>query len=693
MDSKTINLNEKERGLVKRRIKTAISFRDTLWTNDTEKDVSELGSKPDRWKALVRGDYWDKVRTSRPGLPRYRSVNQILPKLRIKMDTLTGEDTVFNIKARKPEYDDEAENATNLLTDNWDVLKFDREVNKALWDANTYGFGVVELGWIYQDMGESPLPGERPEVEVDAEPDPMLDMMASQPNPMMAAMGPLMGGGQPGMPMGVEQQGMPWTPPPYQETEEPYKPEPVKDDPFIERFSPEDFIWDPFCTDPLTMKGARYAFRVRSEWLSKLKANKRYKNTKDLKGKGNISFDDGETRWIKAEGGDEEDSPVTLYDGYMFIDLDHDGTEEFIHLVMTDEHDLPLIARECPYLDDDGNPLFGSDNPFPFRVLPDIIVDNDSFLPESSVEQAASLQIMYDEAGHQFHQRRKKSNRQFLAPTGAFSDPEARAAIESGKDGALIEIASGDTEQVKPMPHADIQPEVYQSLELVPELIGQQMAVNRFQEGMLPEKRRLATEVNQLVEQSGARASGESKRFREFKEELGFCVLVLLQQFATRERKFPYETEEGGQEWGSMGMAELRGFAPDGGLQRPGIQWKVEIEADDKVRSEEQKRDEAQELLSTVAQFASMPHPTRPGLPMVMLMPVLRHVLKQLDVPHIDKIVLPDPTPQELMMVQAQAMAQYQMMQEQQAAQAAQEQQMMIEEQARQSLQGGQTNG
>lgn len=634
-----MNLNDEQCTIVKGRIAAAIAHQETMWTNPESTTAEVWPDSPSRWLALVRGEYWRHRRAA--DAPRRHS-NQILPKLRAKHQALTSGKTTFFVEAQIEQMQPLEGDTAALLNTMWQAERYDIQANRARWDSDVYGVGVVEVGWVWERGGEQ-MQGERGEPQLAPDAMPMIEDGEGN---LLMPMGPE---------MAYETQAQAEAAARSAQIDEDKAVwgNPTLDDPFIERFCPRYLLVDPNCTSA-DLSDARYAFRVRWQYTQRLKADRSLRNTKDLKGTVYSIRDDDQSGSLFAtdQASVKDDRAMTkLFDGYLFLDIDRDGREEFIHVIMTDEHDKALYVGEAWCTGEDGKPLFPI-NPFPFRLIPGIIADNDVWLPDSAVEQAAPLQLDYDESSSSLNDQRRKSPRQYLAPKGAL-DNDAIRKLERGIDGAIIEVEPGLKDQLVPFPHQPIRGELFQSLEALPVEIGRQLGVSPYEEATLPQKDMTKAEVMTLANLGGGRTSGDANTFRLFKEDLANCLLILLQHFGDRARSYSMQLPDGQRKWGTMRNTDLRGSDGQGNMLPPGIQWRVQVDASqEQPKNKQLDQENKLKLLEIVSRYAQMPDEI--GRPMVNIRPVLRMVWEAFDEGDANSIIPPDPTPEELAQFQQQ---------------------------------------
>lgn len=655
-----ITLTDKQRSLLHQRIKSAEQWEHDEQSIKGPDSSNGFESRSQRNTALAAGKYWDKVE---PG-SNTSSINHLGTALRVKHTIITGGETKFLNTARESQFMAIEKTSEGLLNHLWDALDFDRQCDAAAWDSGIHPLGgVVELGWQYRDAnleqeGERPGELEIAEAAVDN---------ADNVVPMMTPDGQMIG--VPVQEFDTEKDA--------QAAAERAAAGPEVDDPFIERFNPRHLFVDPSCTSYM-LTDARYVFRLKRVLVEKVKANTHYKNTKDLKG---TSFG-----YYPTRGEEDEPSPsikddvmrVELYDGYTYFDLDKDGRDELYHVIFAPEISKEILCEAAPY------PHFEQRNPFPFEIMPPAVADNDSLFQVPDAEAARDIQINHDLAYTQLEYARAHSPNVLKVPTGTFDgDDGARTKkrIESGRENTVLELDPAFLPPVLWMERPPLHQDDYVALDTALNKILDRIGVSEYQANMLPEKRMTATEAGQLSTQGATRQDSEIERYHDFLERCAFKVLVLLQQFGERTREYVFTDVGGQQQYGQANMADLRGVMPGtmtpqnplGELEKPGIQFAVEIDASKKrAKNEFLEKQEAVELLGALQQYAQVPDPRLPNRPLVNLPVLLRGLVEKYDLPNADEIIPPDPTEEEIMAFQQQQQAM--MGQEQEQMQAVQQQ-------------------
>ena len=523
-----------DKDIIRERIHACKESQEFAWALP-DSVYSDFADTPARNLALLKGTYWNEC-LSMPSSrkPRVGS-NQILPKWQANSATVTSGETEFMAEALTPDADTDstADVVGAVLTQLWSKHKFDNECKLARWDVACYSFGVVEVGWKFK-RGKEELIGERGEPVVD------------ENTPAMA----------------FDEVGMPYTTEPVQEVssvedDNAVWGNPTIDDPYVERFAPRYLLVDRNTTRQ-DLSDCRSAFRIRYEYVEAIKADKRLKNTAKLTG----SVYDKSTTTFDSRGGNnnvsvrDDAALVKMYDGYTWII--QGGSKTLWHVIYTDEIDEILLSEPYEYLRKDGEPLFGK-NPFPFRICPGAVIDNDSFYQTTKVEQVADKQISFDEGFDQLDNYRRKSVRQFLVDKNLIADETVADGLESGEDGLLIPTEGPpDANAIMQVPYSTGSMDLYKELQELPTEIGRALATNEFEESQIPDKKMLAREVDAVSRQGNSRTQVDMDTYDDFREDVAFCVFMLFDKFGDRARYFNQKDGAGKAQWGQINNESMQ---------------------------------------------------------------------------------------------------------------------------------------
>ncbi len=631
--------------IVQGRYDTALQYQTRLLEIPSDFEYSGFTNLAERWIALVTGQFWVQVLAEQRDRSRIRrGSNQIAPKLQARHAIVTMGETEFFCEDTLERFakDKIADKAGPLLNTEWSQGGFDIATKRCDWDAPIYGFGVVELRWDVVQEGVSVDPSK-------AEPRPPPSAM-----PIIQTQDGLVA--PPEQVQEYESSAAAVDALGYEERQDTLAQEDMMwnlttDDPVVERFCPLHLLVDPYATC-WDLSDARYVFRVRFEYLDRVKSNSRY-----LPVKQNLTgglYDPHQavglknvTDWTKAKSSRNDLALVQLLDGYMWLDADGDGKEEFMHIVIAEDN--ILLCEECVY-----DFWKWSRNPYPFRVLPGTVLNNDTFYCASAVEQACHLQISYDEAWSQAQSIRKRLARIWMYPEGAKISPQAAASIENPRDGEMVGLPQAVIESLKAFPEVNLPIEIMETLKDAPEEIGRQLGISQFDESMMPQKKMLKAEIDALRSQGSTRVKMAQDNYNRFVEDVGMCVLALIQQFGVRHRSYATVSPDGAKNWGSINAEGLRGFKPqtdkngDKVMEDVGIQFRVKVNASNSEPSNKDKdRDLKLGFLKVLEGFAQMPDPQDPRRPLVSIKPALKMAADAFDVPDAESMIAPTLSPEE----------------------------------------------
>lgn len=602
--------------IVRERIQSCVSAQEANWKlpDSVAQDFKDI---PERNMSIIKGTYWDDAE-SLFSRPRIWS-NQVLPKWQANRSVVSAGETEFYCEPLKPDSDDVSELAGKAITQLWANLEIDKELKKAAWDVGVYGFGVVECGWRFRRKYKG-----KTEVVEGGRGEPVVSDDAAE--------------------MNFDEYGTPYTSEVTVDVDAVSDDagvwgNPVEDDPYVERFSPREFIVDRNTTN-VDLSDCRSAFRVKYEYVDRLKSDSRLKHTAGIRGSVYTIDDD-------KLGADDitysDDCAIAkIYDGYTWQYAN--GNEVLYHVIYSDEVDEMLLCEENAYVDDEGEPIFGK-NPFIFRVLPGMVVDNDNFYQITPVAAVADLQIAYDESLDQMNNLRRKSVRQFLVDKQFIADPNIRAGLESGIDGLLIEVEGGVPDNaIMQVPYSTGSMDLYKTLDDLPQEIGRQLGTNEFQESQIPDKKMLATEVNALANQGNARSQQDIEDYDYFREDIGKCILMLVMKFGDRARYFNDTDAEGNVSWGSYKNTDLINGES---FNASDVAFKVKINSSStRGKNKDYMKQEQAQLLQILSPFMQMPN-MMTGRPIVNAVTAVRNLLKAFEQDDIDSYVEPNPTPGE----------------------------------------------
>lgn len=538
----------------------------------------------DRCQKLWRGEHWPDM--GRPSRKHRVVVNHIQPIVQTKVDTIAFRPVPeFVIQSLTPDNEGRAQLAAQAVKYEWRRSNAAREAKRCLFDKEAFGIGVCQTGWefvtdeIAMDDGRLPVEGE----PVDPQD---LTLAVEEGRDFLEASEP---------PVAV--------------------PKIRRDQFWVRRICPRDFRIDPEAT--WVIEDAAYLGYVETRPLEDVKDDRRYKNTRQLKG-SSANLDAYLSDDAAAAVGD--DSPgdcarVKLHHYY--------EKRRRLHAVFCEEHDLALLVEEWKWKQDR----------YPFRLIRSAGTE-DSFYPEEPPPILLEpMQKEINETRSQLHVHRNRFNRRYQAKRGT-ADAATKAQLKRGEDGDLIEHNGADINGIVPIMDAPLQQEVYRADQIAHQDIVTVSGIDQYQMGMLPTKRMTTQEVQQVAQSGGARVQADAQEFEEFCAGIAHDCLDWLMQYSLKTQQLPlYGPDEPVQAWGQFSAADIVGdyfvTVYAGSTQVPDQQTQVK---------------DIGFLIQSLLPLLQMPDPVTHG-PMFNLKPLVAQMLQ--NVPGIKDIrdILNPPAP------------------------------------------------
>ena len=131
-------------------------------------------------------------------------------------------------------------------------------------------------------------------------------------------------------------------------------------------------------------------------------------------------------------------------------------------------------------------------------------------------------------------------NPKLIGPEDALTD-EGKVALASSDMIAYVSVdRSQDPKSVSPMMPPPLQPEVFNMNDRIDNEIREACGVNELMRGLFPDRKRTATETNEVVSASAARQSEKRNTLAEFHEDIAERILTLMQMFYDQARMVRY---------------------------------------------------------------------------------------------------------------------------------------------------------
>jgi len=455
----------------------------TIWDRiDTCRRYTEREVHPNLCRArdLYAGKHWPGQHQA---TDRARIVCNILqPAVETKVANLAFNYPDFTLKPLNREGQSHSDTARHVIAYDWRQMDAQDEAKRALRDRETYGVGVAYVYWLFETEpieGEAgvTVEGGRP-VEAmepsDTTPDPVM------PDPMMELMFRVR-----------------------------------TDRPAVKRISPFSFFVSPECDAKL--ENAEYCGFVEFRPVDEVKADKRYKNTRGLKGTAK-----GLKPYLGEDAKCLDDSAMPS--DYKRVKLFHYFEKKRkLYTVYCDEHTKPLMIEEWTWA--------GDWYPFVINRSPD---DEDAFWPHPPLLRVEHQQHEVNEARTQHSQWRAQAVPKFQ--TRVTLDAKQRQAIRSNRAGEVVEEVG---EAITPLPTPPLQKEVLEAGQLAMQDLQYGLGLNAYEVANVPTKRMTSGESEAVRLSGGSRAVADRQAFEMFCSELARRVLALEQQYSVRSRELP----------------------------------------------------------------------------------------------------------------------------------------------------------
>lgn len=123
-----------------------------------------------------------------------------------------------------------------------------------------------------------------------------------------------------------------------------------------------------------------------------------------------------------------------------------------------------------------------------------------------------------------------------LAEEDAFTD-EGKAALQNSEYGSIVSVGRGtDPHNVVPLSPPVLPIEAFNMNDRIDNEIREATGVNELMRGLFPDRKRTATETNQVVSASAARQSEKRNTLEHFHIEIAKRILSLMQKFYDQPR-------------------------------------------------------------------------------------------------------------------------------------------------------------
>lgn len=451
----------------------------------------------------------------------FSTLNVIFPSISVNYPKIT-------VAARRPEDEDGALIAEQVLNYYWRIHNFRDPFRRAAKDFLTFGHGWLKVGYKYvederpmsEDEAAEEFINARAEVDAYAVANPELadslpsddDLLANVVSSVTTV---------------------------------------SEDRPFVERISPFDMFVDPEAT---CMADARWVAQRLVRPLEDVQNDKRYRRSVRTKVQADSSIlHDSLTSRQRRQLGSDADR-VTVWEFY-------DLRSRTICVFTEGSADYLIDPKRMPYTFD-----------CPFVMLRNYDVP-DEFYPIGDLEMLEGPQLELDKTRSQMMNHRRKYARKWLFRESAFTEA-GRQALMDERDGVMVpveeDVPLGDT--VVPLPITSMSADLYGFSQTIEQDIDTISGVNEYARGSAPEIRRTATEAALIQDAANARAADKLAVIENGIAEVARRVLQTLQQFMTEDNVVRVVGPNGNQGWFTFSYRDIAGeydFEVEAGSTQP----------------------------------------------------------------------------------------------------------------------------
>ncbi len=506
-----VKLSEKDQKTIHDRIDRARRFHE-----------KEVHPHLKRARELYAGKHWPGQHAA---TDQARIVCNILyPAVETLVANLAFNYPDFTLKPLNREGQAYGDTARHVIAYDWRRMDAQAEVKRALRDKATYGVGIGYVYWLFET---EPVAGEAGTSVEGDRPVEAMEPADTTPDPVMPE--PILPGALPELaPMPLPLPGALPPPEPMFEVR--------TDRPAVKRLSPFSFFVDLECDSRL--ENAEFCGFAEQRPVDDVKADRRFKNTKGLKGtsKGLKPWLDEETRDLGDTNTPADTRRVQLYHYF--------EKKRKLHAVYCDEHTKPLMVEEWKWAGDW----------YPF-VADRAADDEDCFWPTPPLLRVEHQQHEINEARTQHSQWRAQAAPKFQ--TEGCLNAKQRQAVRSGRAGEVVEEMAP---ALVPLNVPPLQPQVLEAGQLAMQDLQYALGLNAYEVANVPTKRMTAPESEAVRLSGGSRAVADRQAFEMFCSELARRVLALEQQYSVRSRELPiFGPDEQPVDFRDFTKEEIRG--------------------------------------------------------------------------------------------------------------------------------------
>ena len=350
---------------------------------------------------------------------------------------------------------------------------------------------------------------------------------------------------------------------------------------------------------------------------------------------------------------------VEIFDGYMFLDRNNDGVEEFLHIIFCTETGKELLCESTPY------PHFAkTGNPYPFEVYVNERTNMDSGIyGNSDVTAVADIQRAHDLAYTMIEYQRSHSPKIYKCLASFLESDEGQVfkqSVESNVENIVVgftaDALGSSGWEVNPAVHQD----AYQALASTRPHMLERIGITEYQGNSSSATKRTAYEVNTIAQQGQTRQGTFVQEFSKFIARLAYKVLILDQQFIERAREYVSVDATGARQFGDVTVEQLRNGVEKPGVEKPeglvnfekllepGIQFAVSVDpSKQSPPNPDQEMQNTLKLIGAIGPMMNIADPMRQGETIIDPRMLLQSLVSKFPLANVSKIVRDEPTGEE----------------------------------------------
>lgn len=484
-DQSSPKLTLGETQVIKRRLSLAKEYSRKEFADDAKQSLRLWKGQHERLPSQQRSD-------------PLMTVNYTLPTVETKVAHTAWGYPDFYAEALTPDAVEPSKVALAALKYWWQEIGIQEKSQYCVWDKEVYSFGIMYVGWLITTTEFQSITGfdtESGDPSLTQGTDPISDPVIEQANI-------------------------------------------IQNRPYVCRIDPRQWFIDPQCGRDID--DSKYCGYWEIWSLEDLKHDKRFKNTKQIKGssKGLKEYLDPSYH-SKLE--EELPNDVKTVKVYHYFEK-----KRRLHVCMCDDHDKALLEERWDWVYDR----------YPFRVLHGPCAPSDWY-GVSTPSLIEDPQMEINETRSQLSKHRRRANRKLWTTAGNLN-PYAEKALRSAEDLAVIYTST--PAPINVIPPITIQEEVYRADGLAKTDINSMTGVSSYETATQPTFRKTNDEANFIAAGGSARTQADAVAYERFLEGIARDIIDLLMQYPTQTRQLPiYDQGTNAQTWVNFDRSYIQG--------------------------------------------------------------------------------------------------------------------------------------